>query len=85
MCGHFSLLCCPQPSCIYCCLCAIVVSEPNVPDASGARSTLETSRIRCSCLEDLERLQKLKEDGVLTEEEFTEEKAQIMVTLKNLR
>ncbi len=48
-------------------------------------SPLKVSHLRRNCLEDLERLKKLTEEGVLTEQEFIEEKGQILATLKNLR
>ena len=45
---------------------------------------MKTATIRRSCLEDLKRLKDL-EDGVLTEDEFMEEKRQILDTLKGLK
>ena len=57
----------------------------NSSDAQCARmSPIKASRVRRSCLEDLERLKKLLE-GILSEQEFSEEKEQILSTLKNLR
>ena len=58
----------------------------NSSDAQCARmSPMKASRVRQSCLEDLERLKKLLEEGILSEQEFSEEKEQILSTLKNLR
>lgn len=48
-------------------------------------SPMKTATIRRSCLEDLKRLKDLLEDGVLTEDEFMEEKRQILDTLKGLK
>jgi len=48
-------------------------------------SPVKASRVRRSCLEDLQRLKKLLEEGILSEQEFSEEKEQILRTLKNLR
>ena len=46
-------------------------------------SPMKASRVRQSCLEDLEWLKKLFEEGILSEQEYSEEKEQILSTLKN--
>ena len=50
-----------------------------------AVSPLRMTTIRRSCLQDLKMLKELLEDGVLTEIEFTEEKQNILATLKDLK
>ena len=47
-------------------------------------SPLKTTTIWRSCLEDLKRLKDLHDNGVLTDEEFAEEKQQMLASLKNL-
>ena len=46
---------------------------------------MKSATIRRSCLDDLKKLKDLHEDGVLTEEEFREEKQQILATLRSLK
>ena len=54
-------------------------------EARSKMSPMKLSRhLRRSCLEDLERLKKLSEEGVLSDKEFTEEEY-ILSSLKNLR
>ena len=48
-------------------------------------SPMKSATIRRSCLDDLKKLKDLHEDGVLTEEEFREEKQQILATLRSLK
>ncbi len=66
-----------------------VLGSPVAQTCSGEQrnkvSPLKKTTIRCSCLEDLKKLKELLEDGVLTETEFTEEKQQILTTLKSLK
>ena len=58
----------------------------KISDSSVAKiSPMKTATIRRNCLEDLKRLKDLLEDGVLTEDEFMEEKWQILDTLKGLK
>ena len=48
-------------------------------------SPMKSATIRRSCLDDLKKLKDLHEEGVLTEEEFREEKQQILATLRSLK
>lgn len=48
-------------------------------------SPLRSTTIRRSCLEDLKKLKELLEDGVLKEDEYMEEKQQILATLRGLK
>ena len=48
-------------------------------------SPMKLASIRRSCLEDLKKLKELLEDGVLSDEEFAQEKRQILETLKSLK
>ena len=58
----------------------------KISESSVAKiSPMKTATIRQSCLEDLKRLKDLLEDGVLTKDEFMEEKRQILDTLKGLK
>ena len=46
---------------------------------------MKTATVHRSCLEDLKRLKELLDEHVLTEEEFLQEKRQILSTLKTLK
>ena len=65
--------------------------DPNTPKRSSNDSDkpkispMKSATIRRSCLDDLKKLKDLHEDGVLTEEEFQEEKQQILATLRSLK
>jgi hypothetical protein len=48
-------------------------------------SPLTNSQLRRSCLEDLKKIKELHEEGVLTEEEFFEQKACILNSLKTFQ
>ena len=48
-------------------------------------SPMKTATLRRSCLEDLKRLKDLLKEGVLTSEEFADEKQHIIDTLKSLK
>ena len=72
------------------------VLQPNLssPPTSEAKkidsvvtkiSLMKTATVRRSCLEDLKRLKELLDEHVLTEEEFLQEKRQILSTLKSLK
>jgi hypothetical protein len=51
-------------------------AEPEVESASGEEASDPMSRV----LRDIERLSKLREQGALTEKEFTAQKAKLLVT-----
>jgi hypothetical protein len=51
-------------------------AEPKVESAAGNEATDPMSRV----LSDIERLAKLREQGALTEKEFTAQKAKLLVT-----
>ena len=48
-------------------------------------SPLKAAQLRRGCLEDLKKVKELLEDGVLTQQEFDEEKRRILGTLKSLK
>ena len=48
-------------------------------------SPLKAAQLRRGCLEDLKKVKELLEDGVLTQQEFDEEKRRILETLKSLK
>ena len=67
-----------------------VSSSPSTPNTkSTGQSTyvspMKLMQLRRSCLEDLKKLKELLEEGVLTEEEFVQEKQQILSCLKDLK
>ena len=72
----------------------VLQPNPNSPPTSEAKkidsavtqiSPMKTATVRRSCLEDLKRLKELLDEHVLTEEEFLQEKRQILSTLKTLK
>ena len=67
-----------------------VSSSPSTPNTkSTGQSTyvspMKLMQLRQSCLEDLKKLKELLEEGVVTEEEFVQEKQQILSCLKDLK
>ena len=60
-------------------------STPETPTSSSAVSPMKTAQLRRSCLEDLKRIKELFEDHVLSEEEFAEQKKNILSSLKSLQ
>jgi len=46
---------------------------------------MKLAQLRQGCLEDLKKVKELLEEGVLTEQEYQEEKQQILHCLKNLK
>ena len=55
-------------------------------DSSGVKvSPMRSVTIQRSCLDDLKKLKVLHEDQVLTNEEFEEEKQQILATLRSFK
>ena len=62
------------------------VTEVKDSDQMSTKiSPMKTATLRRSCLEDLKRLKDLLEEGVLTSEEFANEKRHIIDTLKSLK
>ena len=57
---------------------------PETPTSSSTVSPMKTAQLRRSCLEDLKRIKELFEDHVLSEEEFAEQKKNILSSLKSL-
>ena len=57
---------------------------PETPTSSSTVSPMKTAQLRRSCLEDLKRIKELFEDYVLSEEEFAEQKKNILSSLKSL-
>ena len=62
-----------------------VALQRDVDDVTKKISPMKLASIRRCCLKDLKKLKELLEDGVLSEREFTEEKQQILGTLKGLK
>ena len=62
-----------------------VTKKSDSASAVAKISPMKTATIWRSCVEDLKQLKDLLEDGVLTEDEFTEEKRQILDSLKSLK
>lgn len=63
----------------------IEVKDSDQMSLTTKISPMKTATIRRSCLEDLKRLKDLLEEGVLTSEEFADEKQHIIDTLKSLK
>ena len=59
-------------------------NTPPPPNMTTYTSPLKAAQLRRSCLEDLKKIKELYEDGVLTDEEFREQKENILLSLKNL-
>ena len=57
----------------------------DIDDQTSKVSPLRSTTIRRSCLDDLKKLKELLDDGVLDEEEYTDEKQRILATLKGLK
>ena len=66
----------------------VTVSSHTPPKTDSVRagiSPLKFAQLRCNCLEDLKRVKELWDDGVLTQEEFEEEKQHILNSLKSMQ
>ena len=66
----------------------VTVSSHTPPKTDSVRagiSPLKFAQLRRNCLEDLKRVKELWDDGVLTQEEFEEEKQHILNSLKSMQ
>ena len=57
----------------------------NKSTSTSYISPLTNSQLRRSCLEDLKKIKELHEEGILTEEEFFEQKSNILNSLKTFQ
>ena len=62
-----------------------VLKSPSRAPTSSHVSPMKSAQLRRSCLEDLKKIKELFEDRVLSQEEFIEQKKNILTTLKSLQ